>query len=383
MQLLCVCLFTKRLRGNRTKRSLKTELGPTTEYIAVRGLESRLKIRQITMTLNISVGDNDTSGTNIRWSEGFVSIAYYIIGSVGILGNLLVIIVVINFRAMRSKNINILALNQSMVDMIASAFIAASTRSDNHTYFEGAWGVFVCLFWTQDLTMWSLLMVSTINIVAITLERYIAIVHPIRYHNSSVRLKRQLTIMAIAIAWLVGCGFNVTITSATMVVRDHRCHAMVNFHSEAWQKTNGVAMFFFEFFLPFAICILCYIRIIWTLRHRVVPLGIAVVSSSHQGSDVNQTTTGVIINIHKTFGIVVLCAVLCNSCNQCLLLAYNFGYPLDVSGWLYNSSVIAAFANCCVNPFIYVFKYKMFQNGLKKLFYRNSSENTSAHATDS
>ena len=193
------------------------------------------------MAMNISVGSNDTSGTNIRRSDGIISIAYYIIGSVGILGNLLVIVVVINFRAMRSKTINILAINQSIVDMIASVFIAASTRSDNDEYFEGAWGVFVCLFWTQDLTMWSLLMVSTINIVSITLERYIAIVHPIRYHNSSVRDKRRLTIVAIAIAWLVGFGFNLTIMSATMVMRDQGCHAMVNFHSEAWKKTNGVA----------------------------------------------------------------------------------------------------------------------------------------------
>ena len=332
--------------------------------------------------MNISVGSNDTSGTNIRRSDGIISIAYYIIGSVGILGNLLVIVVVINFRAMRSKTINILAINQSIVDMIASVFIAASTRSDNDEYFEGAWGVFVCLFWTQDLTMWSLLMVSTINIVSITLERYIAIVHPIRYHNSSVRDKRRLTIVAIAIAWLVGFGFNLTIMSATMVMRDQGCHAMVNFHSEAWKKTNGVAMFFFEFLLPFAICIICYIRIIWTLRHIVAPLGMVVASSSHQGSGSNQTTTGMIINIHKTFGIVVMCAVLCNSCNQCLLIAYNFGYSTDVSGTLYNSSVIAAFANCCVNPFIYAFKYKMFQNGLKRLFYRNWLENNSAHTTD-
>ena len=334
------------------------------------------------MALNISVGGNDTIDTNIRLSEGFVSIAYYVIGSVGILGNLLVIIVVINFRAMRSKNINILALNQSIVDMFASALIATNTHRDNDKYLEGAWGVFVCLFGIQDVPMWSLLMVSTTNIVSITLERYIAIVHPIRYHNTSKRVKRRLTVLAIAMAWLVGFGFNLTIMSATMVVRDHRCHAMVNFHSEAWRKTNGFAMFFFEFFLPFAICILCYIRIIWTLRHRVAPLGIVVASSSHQGSDRNQTTTGVIINIHRTFGIVVLCAVLCNSCNQCLFIAFNFGYSLDFSGWLYNFSVIAAFANCCVNPFIYVFKYKMFQNGLKKLFYRNSSENNSAPTTD-
>ncbi len=49
----------------------------------------------MTMAVNISDGGNGTSGTNIRLSEGFVSIAYYIIGSVGILGNLLVIIVVL------------------------------------------------------------------------------------------------------------------------------------------------------------------------------------------------------------------------------------------------------------------------------------------------
>ena len=337
----------------------------------------------MTMAVNISVGGNGTSGTNIRQSEGFVSIAYYIIGSVGILGNLLVIIVVINFRAMRSKNINLLALNQSVIDMLASALITSNTHIDNDEHRDGAWGVFVCLFWIEAIPMWSLLMASTINIVSITLERYIAIVHPIRYHNSSKRLKRRLTVVAMVITWMVGFGFNAAITSTTTVVRDHRCHGMANFHSVAWKKTAGSATFVFQYVIPFAICIICYVRIVLTLRRKVAPLSVQVVAScSHQVSDSNQRQSSLIVNIHKTFGIVVLCAVLCNSCNQFLFIAFNFGYSLDFSGTLYNFSVIAAFANCCINPFIYVFKYKMFQNGLKRLFYRNGSDNDSAHTTD-
>ncbi len=54
---------------------------------------------------------------------------------------------------MRSKNINLLAPNQSVIDMFASALITANTHIDNDKHLDGAWGVFVCLFWIEAILM--------------------------------------------------------------------------------------------------------------------------------------------------------------------------------------------------------------------------------------
>ena len=346
---------------------------------------------------------NDTLGENLRQSKGIVTIAYYVIGSIGILDNLLVIVVILNFRAMRSKNFNVLVLNQSFIDMFASVLIIAETHIDPGTYLEGVWGDLACRFWLNTVPLWSLLMASTMNILAISLERYFAVVHPLGYRNYSEHAKRRLTNVAMASAWITGFALNFATTSATSGVREHHCFNTAFFPSEAWKKTAGVALFFFEFLLPLAICVACYARIVKTLRQKVAPQTVSfVASSSHlgasgqggaggqggacgQGGTFNrQAKTRMIRNVHKTFGIIVVCAIICNTGNQCLFLAFNFGYRLDFTGALYNVTVIGAFANCCVNPFIYAFKYKMFQHGVKRLFCRYSavSGHSSMHTTN-
>ena len=344
------------------------------------------------MTSEVSTTSSDKRGENVKESEGIVNIAYYVIGSIGILGNLLVIVVILNFRAMRSKNVNVLVLNQSIIDMFASVLIIAETHIDPGTYLDGVWGDLACRLWLNTVPLWSLLMASTMNILAISLERYVAVVHPLGYRNYSKRAKRRLTTITNASAWFVGFAFNIATTSTTSAVSDHRCVSMVFFPSEAWKKTAGVAAFFFEFLLPLTICVVCYARIVKTLRQKVAPQTASVVaSSSHLGAGAqggafnSQANAKMIRNVHKTFGIIVVCAIVCNTGNHCLFLAFNFGYRLDFTGALYNVSVIGAFANCCVNPFVYAFKYKMFQHGLKKLFCRYSSvsEHGSVYTTHS
>ncbi|KAK2184306.1 hypothetical protein NP493_272g03050 [Ridgeia piscesae] len=328
---------------------------------------------------------NDTLGENLRESTGLVTIVYYLIGSVGILGNLLVIVVILNFRAMRSKNVNVLVLNQSFVDMLASVLVVAETHIDTSTYLAGVWGELVCRFWLNTVPLWSLLMASTINILVITLERYVAVVHPLGYRNYNEHAKRRLTAVAMASAWVAGFAFNMATTSSTSAVRQHRCYSMVFFASDTWKKVAGVAAFLFEFLIPLAICVVCYARIVHTLGQKVAPQTGPIVASASlqsQGSTVSrQTKAKMIRNVHKTFGIVVVCAIVLNTGNHCLFLAFNFGYPLDFTGALYHVSVIGAFANCCVNPFIYALKYKMFQQGLKRLFcrYKPAAENTSVY----
>ena len=347
---------------------------------------------------------NDTLGENLRQSKGIVTIAYYVIGSIGILGNLLVIVVILNFRAMRSKNVNVLVLNQSFIDMFASVLIIAETHIDPGTHLEGVWGDLACRFWLNTVPLWSLLLASTMNILAISLERYVAVVHPLGYRNYSDHAKRRLVTVAMASAWIAGFAFNFATTSSTSGVRHQRCFNSAFFPSYAWKKTAGVAAFFFEFLLPLAICVACYARIVKTLRQKVAPQTVSsVASSSHLGA-VGQGGAGVqvgaggqggafnrqakakmIRNVHKTFGIIVMCAIICNTGNQCIFLAFNFGYRLDFTGALYNVTVIGAFANCCVNPFIYAFKYKMFQHGVKRLFCRYSavSGSSNVHTTHS
>ena len=326
-----------------------------------------------------STGGNSTLSENLRDSNGIVSVAYHCIGSVGIIGNVLVIVVILNFRSMRTKNVNVLVLNQSFIDILASVLIVAQTHIDTNAYLDGVVDDIVCRFWLNAVPLWTLLMSSTLNILIITLERYAAVVHPLRYRNISTKEKRRITAVAMASVWLVSLAFNCAITSTTTAVRDHRCISMSFYRNEGWKKTAGLAAFLFEFLLPIGVCVVCYARIIQKLRPKVTPQTATI---SQVGVLNNQTKARMIRNVHKTFGIVLIFSIACNIGNHSLFLAFNFGYPLDFTGAVYNVSVICTFANCCINPFVYIFKYQMFQQGMKKLFCR-ARDNVSSHSTHS
>ena len=46
---------------------------------------------------------------------------------------------------------------------------------------------------------------------------------------------------------------------------------------------------------------------------------------------------------------------------------YNLGYEINWNGTYYLFTVLMVFINCTVNPFIYLIKYRDYQEALKKL----------------
>ena len=69
-----------------------------------------------------------------------------------------------------------------------------------------------------------------------------------------------------------------------------------------------------------------------------------------------------------TLLIVGLCFIICWSQNQIEYLMYNLGYPIDFNNDYHNFTVLMVFINCTVNPFIYLIKYRDYQEALKKFF---------------
>ena len=72
-------------------------------------------------------------------------------------------------------------------------------------------------------------------------------------------------------------------------------------------------------------------------------------------------------NITVTLFLLFIVYVLCWTPNQLTFLQFNIGGPLDFNGIWYHFTVVAAFLNTTVNPFIYALKHSQFQAGLKVL----------------
>ena len=47
---------------------------------------------------------------------------------------------------------------------------------------------------------------------------------------------------------------------------------------------------------------------------------------------------------------------------------YNLGYDVDFNSTYWKFSTLMVFVNCTVNPFIYLIKYRDYQQALRELF---------------
>ena len=120
----------------------------------------------------------------------------------------------------------------------------------------------------------------------------------------------------------------------------------------------GVFVFCITFLVPLIILIFCYGKIVWVLSRRI---------DSNLSGVKNDKFELAKTNTIKTLLIVALCFVICWSNNQVYYLMYNLGFNINWNSSFYQSTVVMAFLNCTINPFIYLAKYQDFQTALKSL----------------
>ena len=105
-----------------------------------------------------------------------------LIGIIGIIDNGLVIVTILNSKSMLAKVYFKFILNQTVIDFMASIFIVACILP------FGLWvvppgipGELYCRLWASGFLLWMILTASTLNLIPITIERYLEIVHPFSY----------------------------------------------------------------------------------------------------------------------------------------------------------------------------------------------------------
>ncbi|KAI0225443.1 Somatostatin receptor type 4 [Lamellibrachia satsuma] len=303
--------------------------------------------------------------TNDEYENKFIprnygQLAYVLIAVLGMMGNAVVIFVILHSASMRRKFTNMLILNQSSIDLVTSVVILITkTLKVSKENLSGVGGDVLCKFWLSELPLWSFMMSSSYNMIALTLERYVGIVYPLRHRTSFSKI--DVLLLATA-AWLSGPILLTCFMFPTSGVINGRCHYVEIFTIPSWKKVFGVALFIVQYLLPIIVFITCYSRMFIHLRNQVHPQAPDI---GHEAVVQNARARR---NLLKTLLLVVVGYLLCKSCNQLTFLAYNFGAPLDFSSSYYDFTVVAMFANCCINPFLYALQYRPYQNKLRKVF---------------
>ena len=336
-----------------------------------------------TMNLN----DSSTEQVVTSYSLPTAALAMYAcLGSVGILGNGIVLVVIANVKELRNIT-NLLIANQSLIDFMSSVFLLVFFVFPQPKLPGGpdSFAYFVCAFLLSGYPFWACILASAVNLVVLTLERYCAVVYPISYKK---RANAKYGFLSALIPWLVGLSFNMNVPILSDV-EDGTCYLLI-WPSKSIQIFLGVITFFMNYLIPLSTMAIVYLLIEKRLRSRVGPIpnpNTGTTQDNQRGEgeggggggggrrggadqglpNYRRTARRSII---KTLFTVIICYAVCWTPNQVLFFYYNLGGYLDFSGFLYYFTVFLAFCNMCINPLIYTLKYNKFRNGLKQVFGR-------------
>ena len=334
-------------------------------------------------TSNLATMETSTSEPvlegNYSHLQGIMLYTYAISGSLGMVGNGLVILVILSLPKLRKKLTNILITHQCIIDFLVSVVLLALTDTQRQYHIPGLAGMILCKVWLSTYILWVLMTVSTNNLCLLSLEKYFAIVHPIWHKTAFTRSKAIAGMVAV---WVCGIVLNLFIL-VTTTLQGTTCFRLWVWMSDFARRATGVTNCFLKFLIPISIMVYSYGRILSVINSKVAP------SSSVHGGQPSSSLR--YINARrktvKMLILVVACFFLCWVWNQVFFLAFNLGAPLQLSSSFYQFSVIAVYFNSCINPFIFIFKYGEFKNGLRELVGRvvpslADSETVDSNATD-
>ena len=328
------------------------------------------------------VSSKATSSSSMDTAETIMVAFKIVVGIAGIIGNAMVCVVL---SKMRSEKVNFLICSQAVIDLVISVFFVAYAFGRDlypiPTPRHPASGYIHCLLWKwTTLTFW-LFSISTYNLIAISIDRYISIIHPLWYLGNFTRTK---TILLGCCTWLLGPIFQIVL-SVTHIsyIANGRCK---------WSKYHpngriimGIWLFIWDFFMPCMIMAYCSTRIclvVISQKKYDRNLTTHVVTNDSAAEVTARAEARRSRSVTITFVVVVIAYVICWSTNQFAFLYINISgsyYSTKPSLRLFGHAMSQL--NSAINPIIYVFCMREYREKVKSIFCK--TWNVSVHPLSS
>ena len=145
----------------------------------------------------------------------------------------------------------------------------------------------------------------------------------------------------------------------------------------------GIFVICIHFIIPLIILTYCNGRIIWILTRRLDSNfendgGTSSLNNTQTSKDKFQLAR---TNTLKTFLLVGVCFVIRWINSQVYYLMHNLGFEAYWNSTYFHFAVLMVFMNSTVNPFIYLIKYRDYQEALRELLGFRKRETKSALET--
>jgi hypothetical protein len=266
----------------------------------------------------------------------------------------------------KKKTMNVMLINQLAIDFYSSLMIIATyTVNLVDIYFSGTSGYLLCVMLSGQMLLWLGLCSSVVNLVVITLERYVKVVHSV-WHK--IHFKRWMAYFGCAFSWASGFLGTILPYLLTTYTYDGQCMALVRFSSRSGELIYIWFNYVYYYQIPVLLFVICYFRIFQVIRrqNRIFQQtsqdAAAIAASTVNDRKLSQSQ----LNAVKTMT------------SSTLFFAVSW-LPINVSfvvmmtttstfiGPLWHITVFVALLNVCVNPFIYIVSY----DDVRDYFFRN------------
>ncbi|NXY13930.1 SSR4 protein, partial [Atrichornis clamosus] len=282
-----------------------------------------------------------------EWGEiaGMVVIQciYALVCLLGLLGNALVIFVILRYAKMKTAT-NIYLLNLAIADelfMLSIPFVATSAALHHWPF-----GRALCrtVLGVDGLNMFT----SVFCLTVLSLDRYIAVVHPLR--AATYRRPRVAKLVNGGV-WLLALlvASPIPVFAGTAATRDGRAVACnLLWPSPAWSAAFVVYTTVLGFLLPVLAMALCYLLLVGKMR--AVAQGV--------GWQQRRRSEGKLTRLVLT---VVAMFVVCWMPFYVVQLV-NLLLPGRLDATVNNASLILSYSNSCANPILYGFLSENFRH---------------------
>ncbi|XP_036234511.1 galanin receptor type 1 [Molothrus ater] len=287
--------------------------------------------------------------------ENFITLIIFgLIFTLGVLGNTLVITVLARSKpGKRRSTTNIFILNLSIADL---AYLLFCIPFQSTVYVLPTWvlGAFICKFIHYFFTISMLVSIFTLS--AMSVDRYVAIVHSRR--SSALRVPRN-AMLGVGLIWALSFAMASPVAHHQRIF--HRETSNQTFCWEFWpnprhKKVYVICTFIFGYLLPLLLISFCYAKVLNHLHKKLKNM-------SKKSEASKKKTAQTVLVVVVVFGISWLP-------HHVIHLWAEFGvFPLTQASFLFRVTAhCLAYSNSSVNPIIYAFLSENFRKAYKQVF---------------
>jgi len=186
-----------------------------------------------------------------------------------------------------------------------------------------------------QVPFFALVLTSAFNLVAITIERYMKIVHPIAHR---VKFTRQTAYITIALVWILGIGYYLLVNLTTSAVIDGQCMMQTLWPNTKLDQLENVIHFTLHYLGPISVFVYCYSKMALALyKGSFKKQPVAAEAGVEQGpstegqvKEMSASTKRALHNIVKTMIYVSVAFFVCFSLNQWLFFVCS-----SINQWLF------------------------------------------------